>query len=442
MNRKFFHPVAVASSLAALVALSALPHAHAQAEPAAPTPPPAAPPPEAPVPDKVVVPPPPAAAPAAHKDKPWYERIKLRGYTQFRYNRLPSFDKNEDLLSDQGDKSIGGDGGFFIRRARLIIFGDMSEHVSIYLQPDFASSISEQQHVAILRDWYADLHLDSKKEFRFRVGQSKVPFGFENMQSSSNRLPFDRADPTNSAVKDERDLGVFFYWAPAHVRARFKHLVDAGLKGSGDYGVLGVGFYNGQTANRLEANDSPHAVARLTWPFLFGEQFVEASVQGYMGKYNVRLAQPTDGNMYRFLEGDANIKDERLAATFVLYPQPFGFVAEGTVGRGPAFGRIDRFAIDARNLQGGYVQTMYKIDTSFGHTIIPYVRGQYYRGGKKFENNAPRYEVKELEMGVEWQLGKWLEITGAYMISDRTSPKYPYKQQEGHVTRLQVQVNY
>jgi hypothetical protein len=45
-------------------------------------------------------------------------------------------------------------------------------------------------------------------------------------------------------------------------------------------------------------------------------------------------------------------------------------------------------------------------------------------------------------MGVEWQVVKALEITGAYMISDRTSSRYPYEKERGDVTRVQVQVNY
>ena len=120
----------------------------------------------------------------------WFEKVKIRGYGQFRYNRF--FESNEKLVNLQGDRSIGKGGGFIIRRARVIIFGDVHDHVSIYLQPDFASSIGDQQHVAILRDWYTDIFLDKDKEFRFRVGQSKVPYGFENMQSSQNRAPFDR----------------------------------------------------------------------------------------------------------------------------------------------------------------------------------------------------------------------------------------------------------
>ncbi|WP_395055838.1 hypothetical protein [Flavobacterium sp.] len=32
------------------------------------------------------------------------------------------------------------------------------------------------------------------------MGQSKIPYGFENLQSTQNRLVFDRNDVLNSAV--------------------------------------------------------------------------------------------------------------------------------------------------------------------------------------------------------------------------------------------------
>ena len=123
----------------------------------------------------------------------WYEKIQVRGYVQVRYNRL--FETNPDLKSDQGDKSIGNLGGFFIRRNRLILSGQVNDHVYFYIQPDFASSASTNAlHFAQIRDAYFDVSIDKKREFRFRIGQSKVPYGFENMQSSQNRkeLCFDQ----------------------------------------------------------------------------------------------------------------------------------------------------------------------------------------------------------------------------------------------------------
>jgi hypothetical protein len=66
----------------------------------------------------------------------WYEKISIRGYTQFRYNFSP---KNEDLTSP-GDRSIAKNNEFFMRRARLIVSGQPHERVFVYLQGEFAAS--------------------------------------------------------------------------------------------------------------------------------------------------------------------------------------------------------------------------------------------------------------------------------------------------------------
>ncbi|WP_141593027.1 porin [Myxococcus sp. AB056] len=426
-------------------ALLLAPLAHAQQDEAAPSSateqPPASESTPTPVPEAAM--PESEAKPEAKKEeRAWYDRIRIRGYTQFRYNRLPSFRVNDELINDQGDRFLGKNTGFGIRRARLVLFGDVHDRVSIYLQPDFASVIGDQYNVTIMRDWYADIFLDAKKEFRLRVGQSKVPFGFENLQSSQNRLALDRNDAINSGLKDERDLGVFFYWAPDEIRKRFKFLVDNNLKGSGDYGVVGLGVFNGQTANRAERNDTPHGVVRVTWPFLFGSQYVEAGVGGYYGRFNLN-ASPRDGAPYALARG-SDMVDARAIVSLVIYPQPLGLLAEFNLGRGPSLGEgpVEGLLIDSRRLRGGYAQLMYKLDGVLGISLIPYIRGTLYDGGKKFETNAPLYDVRELEMGAEWQLNKALELTGTYLISDRTSSRYPYIQEQGHVTRIQLQVNY
>ncbi|HMS68873.1 MAG TPA: porin, partial [Saprospiraceae bacterium] len=216
--------------------------------------------------------------------KKWYDNISVRGYAQVRYNRL--LETNEDLVCEQCDRSWGKNGGFFIRRLRVIFFGQINKRVYFYIQPDFASSpSSDRLHFGQIRDAYFDLGIDNDNEFRFRLGQSKVPYGFENMQSSQNRLPLDRNDALNSAVSNERDLGVFFYWAPKEKRKLMSSLVNDGLKGSGDYGIFAFGAYNGQTANNPELNNNLHYVARLTYPFEVKNQIIEASLQAYTGKY-------------------------------------------------------------------------------------------------------------------------------------------------------------
>ncbi len=368
----------------------------------------------------------------------WYDKISIRGYTQVRYNRL--FETNPELKSEQGDKSIGNLGGFFVRRMRIIFFGQLSEHVYFYVQPDFASSASSTSlHFGQLRDAYFDVSIDKKREFRFRIGQSKVPFGFENMQSSQNRLALDRNDALNSAVSNERDLGVFFMYAPKKVRDLYSSLVNDGYKGSGDYGVFAFGLYNGQTANKPELNNSSHVVARLTYPFTIGNQIIEPGIQGYTGRFVMPKDQLTSTTK---VVKDYEYLDERYAASLVLYPKPFGIQAEYNIGKGPEYD-FQKDSIMTKNLRGGYVTLSYLVKIK-KHIIIPFVRGTMYEGGKKHELDARSYRVTEIEGGIEYQPIKNFEFTATYLYSDRTtSDKTKEKNyQFGSFLRLQAQLNF
>lgn len=371
-------------------------------------------------------------------NKGWYNNFSIRGYAQIRYNRL--LETNENLGCEQCDRSWGKDGGFFIRRMRVIIFGQISDNVYLYVQPDFASSpSSDRLHFTQLRDAYFDVGIDKDNEYRFRIGQSKVPYGFENMQSSQNRLPLDRNDALNSAVSNERDLGIFFYWAPKDKRKLLSSLVNDGLKGSGDYGLFAFGAYNGQTANNPELNNEPHIVSRFTYPFEVDNQIIELGVQGYTGKWVMPKANLSSGVK---TNANLNYTDQRLAGTFVLYPKPFGILAEYTEGSGPQFNKVTD-SIEVMPLRGGYVTLNYytKINQT---TLIPYIRYQYYYGGKKHERDARSYEVKELEIGAEWQVNKNFELVANYTISNRRYEDFLKQDnlQDGSLLRIQAQVNF
>ena len=370
--------------------------------------------------------------------KQWFESIQLRGYMQVRYNRL--LETNPSLQCAQCDRSWGDNGGFFIRRMRLIFSGQISERVYFYIQPDLASNPSSTAtQYAQIRDAYVDVGLDAKNEFRLRIGQSKVPFGFENMQSSQNRIPLDRNDALNSAVSNERDLGVFFYWAPQNIRTLYASLVNDGLKGSGDYGVFSFGAYNGQTANRAEANNSPHIVSRFSYPFAVNKQIVEMGVQAYTGQY---ILTPDLINAGVKLPATRSFLDQRVASSFVLYPKPFGIQAEYNIGRGPRFNK-ESDSVEVSSLKGGYITASYKTQKG-KHVIIPFSRYQYYQGGKKHEMDAMAYDVKELEVGVEWQPNKNIELVTMYTFSDRRfeSFKNQNNRQKGSLLRLQLQLNF
>lgn len=392
----------------------------------------------------------------AKKPKKWFEKYTIRGYVQLRMNETLDNDGSA-RPHHNGDGFVGDNQSFGIRRARLILFGDVSDHLYLYFQPDFAVTppgSPDANQFTQIRDLYADIYLDDQKEFRIRAGQSKVPYGWENLQSSQNRLPLDRNDALNSAVRNERDLGAFFYWTPVEVQEIFTYISDEGLKGSGNYGLFGVGLYNGQGGSFREQNDDLHAVARVTLPFWLNEcQIVEFGMQGYTGQYSVlstaisplgigAAVRPT-GTVET---GSDGIQDERVAWTFVYYPQPIGFQAEWTVGRGPALNDAQTRVDDAA-LYGGYAMMMYRHKLDKGE-LLPFARFNYYKGGYKSERNAPFSEVTEWEIGTEWQFSKSLELVTMYTITDRTNTtalaagQRSYQQFDGQLLRCQLQFNY
>lgn len=377
----------------------------------------------------------------------WYDKISLRGYAQIRYNGL--FSTNDKVSCDQCDKSWGttstepdakANNGLFIRRARLVFSGQVHPNVFFYFQPDFASSPSSGMNNFVqIRDIYFDVSFDSKREYRLRVGQSKIPYGFENMQSSSQRLTLDRSDGTNSAIANERDLGLFFYWAPEEIRERFDMLVKDGLKGSGDFGVFALGVYNGQIANKIDGNRDLNVVARATYPFVIGNQIIEPGIQAYTGKWAF-TGEVSSGVT---VNGDPKyVKDERIGATFVLYPKPFGIQTEYNIGTGPRYNPATN-SIDVTDLNGGYVLLNYKLDIKKQH-IYPFAKFQYYDGGKKFEKDARSYVVRDYQIGLEWQPIKALELVAEYVIADRTfeDSAIPVNRQQGNLLRLQAQFNF
>ena len=372
--------------------------------------------------------------------KKWYENINIRGYAQVRYNKL--LETNKDLGCEQCDKSWGGNNSFFIRRGRIVFSGQVHDRVYIYIQPDFASSAGSTNNVFQIRDAYFDLSIDKDREFRFRVGQSKIPYGFENMQSSQNRLALDRADGMNSANANERDLGVFFYYASKEKRELFRKLIKDGLKGSGDYGLFGLGIYNGQTASKPEANNNQHIVARLTYPFEFKNgQIFEAGIQAYNGKYVVNTVSAAATGV-SFENNSPEFLDQRAAVSMILYPKPFGFQAEYNVGRGPEF-NTSNLTIEETSLSGGYVQLMYMTKIQ-NQIIIPFVKYHWYDGGKKHELDARSYNVNDLEIAIEWQPFKNFELVADYTISSRRYEDATLinNRQKGNLLRLQAQFNF
>ena len=400
-----------------------------------------------------------AAAPAApsaivltpppRRGKPWYEKLTLRGYTQLRLNEIVSGDATAPAgvsrLRSIGDGNITDRNNFSFRRIRLILQGDLNDHVSLYLQPDFATAVSGQsagerrEGFGQLRDAYVDWFPLKDHSLRLRFGQSKVPFGWENLQSSSARLALDRTDGINTAVPTERDLGVVAYYTPGEVQLIWDRLAADGQKLFGNYGAFGVGLYNGQGTNRSEANNGLMFVAMATWPFELDGIGLEGQVLEVGGAVLRNRVQPeirTGG------VSALSYADNRVGFHAMLYPQPIGFQAEWNWGTGPQWDDVTR-SIQEKPLEGGYVQAMGRVKHSPLGPFMPFARWQHYRGGFKAGLNAPRLETDELELGIEFQPTPPLELTLTYgRAKRREADERRSGQAEGDILRAQLQWNY
>lgn len=406
-----------------------------------------APPLAAPV--AAVAPPPQVADAGPGRSEPWYEKLQLRGYTQLRLNTIVSGDAEAPAgvsrLRAIGDGDVRSDSNFSFRRVRLVLQGDVSDHVALYLQADLASAVSNQsvgerrEGFAQLRDAYADVFPTGDKSFRIRLGQSKIPYGWENMQSSSNRLAFDRSDGINTGAPSERDIGIVAYYTPAHVQDIWDRLGKDGQKLFGNYGAFGLGAFNGQGTNRTETNDNVMIVGLATWPFELDALGLEGQVLELGGSFYRNRVNPeirTGG------VSPVNYKDNRIGLHAILYPQPFGLQAEWNWGRGPEFDPVTG-RIEERPLNGGYVQAMARVRRSPLGPFYPFARWQYYRGGFKGATNAPRLETEELEFGLEFLPIPALELTVTYGFASRKeADERRFGQAEGELLRIQAQWNY
>jgi len=139
----------------------------------------------------------------------------------------------------------------------------------------------------------------------------------------------------------------------------------------------------------------------------------------------------------------SGVPDQRLAVTAVYYPQPIGFETEWTMGEGPELSNDDS-QIESKFLWGGYAQLYYQYLFRWG-VLFPFVRWQYFDGGRKYARNAPHAKLNEWDFGVEWEILPELEFTidYAYAPTRTDTSEYPYLNlEDGSRLGLQVQWNY
>ncbi|MFM2212353.1 MAG: hypothetical protein RL639_1547 [Verrucomicrobiota bacterium] len=381
------------------------------------------------------------------REIPWYEKLSIDGYTQVRHTE--QIDDDAYVTRADNDRSLDPNQSLIVRRGRFKLAGDFGR-VYLYTQWDVAASVdsgTSRNFGLQTRDIYADIALDEAKEHRIRIGVSKVPYGWVNLQSSQNRLAMERPEALNSAVEGERDQGLYYMYASAEDRALFKTLVKEGFKGSGDYGVWALGVYSGAGLNRADNNGEVHALVRYSKPWVAASgQMYEAGLGAYAGRFKVTTEAITGVGTPATNARDAadGFVDRRASAHFIMYPQPWGLEAEWTTGQGPQMNDA-RTRIEKSYLNGGYVMLNYRHKYGEQSELIPFVRWNYFDGARKFGNNAPKLCVNEIDLGFEWQWRKEVELQLQYTLSDErtnSSSTAPRVVDGSQRLALQLQFNY
>lgn len=363
----------------------------------------------------------------------WFERITMYGYGMLRNNQTNNGQVRTYHDVSVGDTANGAQPGFFFRRIRWVVTGQVSEHVAFFLQPDLASQISGNTHAVSLRDAYGDWIFDKDKQYRLRVGLQRVPCSFDNWQASRVRMAIDRADATNSCAPSERDVGVSFMWSPKIAQVRFKQMLDY-MYGPGDYGVFHIAVDNAAGNNVAENNKNKRVSVRLAWPWeLPGGRLMETGMNAGYGTWHVSMGTAAAGRTLYSVNSAAcvgaattsgctsarNYLDERVNFYVYLPPQPWGFIAEYTTGRAPK--RNANGVVETSHFYGGYVQAHYQWKYSDVGIANFYSRWQEYYGGLKFQTGAPDDRMKEIETGIAWQPDPQWEFTVAYTFTQRNN---------------------
>jgi len=283
-----------------------------------------------------------AAAAAKPKKKQWYDTIKLGGYVQARGLYYPDAEEKEvDLAS----VSLKKDSEFLVRRARIKLSAKPASGVEVVIQPDFGEGD------VTIKDAYVDKKFGNENTSMIRVGQHKVPFGFEGPQSSSSRLPLERNWVARRTISGERDTGIAYYYTDPEDAKLFGLAKDEHF-GTGDFGNIAVAFFNGQgIEDGAELNSDKHIVLRGCKPMLikgFGSdseeptQYLEFGASYYAGDYVSKGL-------------GKEVSEDLIGIHGYLAPQPFGLQAEYFTGE-----------TEGADIDGFYVMALYRPEDGNG----------------------------------------------------------------------------
>ncbi len=301
------------------------------------------------------------------------KKHKLDGYFQLRYTADDATDTHE----------------FQVRRARFNIRGPVTDPWSyrIEFQLDAREVARGPTSKTQLRTLYAD-HKTGRSTLR--IGQAKVPWGYELLEGVPNLWSAERALFMDVLFPHQRDIGVQYAYRAAPRSPR-----------------LDVGIFNGTGINSNDDNDRKNLMARVDFPVPNGS----VALSGYVGERG-QGEEATDQDRYG------------LSARF-RWPGGAEFMGEAVSGK-------DRGA----DVVGWYAQ--------LGHPVAGKAPNLLF---VKYDQYDPDTDVSDNRFK-RWTLGYWYELdpaTRLTLVHAIRRPEDGFSQLaawEGERTYLQLQLKY
>jgi hypothetical protein len=173
------------------------------------------------------------------------KRVHIRGFVQLRY---------------EDDDASGENPSFAVRRARFNIEGSVAPRVSYRLefQGDAALPGEGAGTTTQLSTAYMDYTSRLK---RLRLGQAKVPWGYELETGATDLWTSERAYVMDELFPSQRDIGL-----------------QGSFRASDAYGSpqIDIGLFNGTGINTEDNNSRKNPMIRLKWPTSTGSVALSA----------------------------------------------------------------------------------------------------------------------------------------------------------------------
>jgi hypothetical protein len=301
------------------------------------------------------------------------KKHKLDGYVQFRY---------------EDDDATAGKEQFVVRRARFNVRGPANDRVSyrVEFQLDAKESGKGRGSKVQLRTAYADYTVPKG---RIRVGQAKIPWGYELLESVPKLWTSERAVFMDRLFPNQRDIGV--QWS---------------YRRSSNAPQLDLGIFNGTGINANDNNDRKNVMARVDFPVANGT----VALSSYVGK---------DG------DGLAATDQDRHGVSAQLAWRKAEFMGEFVTGK-------DR----GHDVRGWYAQ--------IGHPLAGDRPNLLFAKFDTYDENRDASN----DLFKRWSLGYWYQLDSATrltLVHERREPEPGFSEitkWDGDATYLQLQVQY